>query len=146
MTSRIDRIRAALADSPGTTAQEHMEYLDEPSGKHDDLMVTSRGLYSMLGAATAETILGKLTAFAETADPLAPIVARVLRWADPPADGINLGDPETREQFAALAAGGVITATERDAVLGLARAKTRAEARGLGAVSMSEIRIALGDT
>lgn len=89
--SRIDRIKAALSgalqlDPPPTNPQEYADYLNEPAGEHVDLMVTSRGLYSMLGAATAETILGKLAAFAETADPLAPVVARVLRWTDPPAD------------------------------------------------------------
>lgn len=79
-------------------------------------MLTERGLYDRLGASVAETILQKLDAFSETADPMAPIVRRVLRWLEPTNGGTDFGAVELLYMVDQLETKSVLTAQEVDAI------------------------------
>jgi hypothetical protein len=64
------------------------------------------------GPLEADTLLGKLEAFAQTTHPMARIVGRALKFLAQP-EGLDVGSPATQTLLGQLAAGGVITATER---------------------------------
>lgn len=67
------------------------------------------------GPVAADALLAKLEAYADAGQPLSRLVTRSLR-ALKVEPGLNLGDPATRAMLAELAAGGVITAAEADAI------------------------------
>jgi hypothetical protein len=76
--------------------------------------VTARVLLAELDPMAAATILDKLEA--------AAVVNSAVKWAMKyiTTDGIDIGHPSTQGMLQQLAAGGVLDATEADAVIGLA--------------------------
>ena len=73
-------------------------------------------MYSALGAEVAETILGKLAAFAQAEQASSPVVARALEWLKPNNGGMDFGFQSTLDFISALHQGGVLTTAERDAL------------------------------
>ena len=92
-------------------------------------LITERGVISALGPVEGEGLLAGLEAFAAAAlPPEHPLYAhhagmkRVLGWLKPPADGVDIGDPLTRQLLNTLVALGVsgITAPRVATLLALA--------------------------
>lgn len=71
------------------------------------------------GPIEADALLAKLEGFAQTAHPMARIVGRALKFLAQP-EGLDVGSPATRGLLDQLAAGGVITAAERDGLVAMA--------------------------
>jgi hypothetical protein len=103
-----------------------------------DTYVNARRLMSSLGAAVGATILDKLDA-TKAGD------AR-LKWALSfmTDGGLNIGDPETRKALDDLAASGVLSTAERDAIKGLAEVPASQAEIDFGRfVTGAEVSIAL---
>jgi len=64
------------------------------------------------GPLAADALMTKLETFAATAHPMASIAKRALKFLAQ-AEGLDIGSPATRGILAQLAAGNVITETER---------------------------------
>lgn len=73
--------------------------------------LTERGLLKLFtDPAAGEACLEKIEAAALSN----PLVKRIIGWIKPPADGIDLGDPDIRNSIDVLCAAGVLTTAERD--------------------------------
>lgn len=73
------------------------------------------------GPLAADTLLSKLESFGATAHPMASIVKRALKFLAQ-AEGLDIGSPATQGLITQLAAGGVISAEERDGLRAMATA------------------------
>lgn len=85
-----------------------------------ETILTERGLYVVLGATMAETILQKLAGFAATNATQSPIIARVLDWLKPNNGGVDFGDPQTLGLVRLLTQGQLFTAEEYAAISAIA--------------------------
>lgn len=95
------------------------------------------------GPVAGDALLAKLEAFAQSAQPLAGIVRRALKFLAQP-DGIDLGSAGVQGMLDALTDGGVLTTAERDGLRAMAtRSCSRAEELGLPYVTDAMIREAL---
>jgi hypothetical protein len=114
--------------------------LNAPAGTRlVDQFETAISLMANLGALTGATILDKLEA--------ASASNSVLKWAMlalKSERGINVGDPEARSMIEQLAAGGVLTQAEADALLTLAVRESSIAYEAVGrTVTGADVSIAL---
>jgi len=79
-------------------------------------LLTDRGLYQALGPVMAETILQKLSAYAQANQAYSLVVARFLRWLEPTNQGVDFGDPALLQLLDALTLGGLLTGDESAAI------------------------------
>ena len=126
------QIRDAIAASPELTAlaaagntQGIADALSIGRTKIASHFASERGVLERFpgGPLAADALMSKLEALAATAHPMASIVKRALKFLAQ-AEGLDIGSPATLGLLDALAAGGVITAGERD---GLRAMATRAD-------------------
>lgn len=113
--------------------------------RHIPRLVTERGVVSALGPVEGEAALVALEAFSATtlADghPLKamhPGIKRTLSWLKPPADGVDIGDPLTRQLLETFGALGVLS---QNAVTGLLALSEVPDPIGYGQVysALSEV-------
>lgn len=119
-------------------AQRMADLLSVGRVRHVSRLVTERGVISALGPVAGEAALVALEAFASATLPDAhplkamhPGIRRTLSWLKPPADGIDIGDPLTRQLLATFGALGVLTP---EAVAGLLKLSEVADPVSPGAV------------
>jgi len=94
------------------------------------------------GPAAADALLVKLEQFAASANPMAGIVKRALKFLGTP-EGIDLGSNGVQSMLTALTPS-LLTTAERDGLRSMAtRACSRAEQIGMGYVTDTMIREAL---
>lgn len=98
---------------------------------------------------TGRTILAEIAAGADILDKLEAAAPNIppLKWAMRfliGEAGIDIGHPGTRAQITALAAAGVITEPERDALLSMGETTmSRAELAGFGSITPGDVSRAL---
>lgn len=90
-------------------------------------LITERGVISALGPVEGEAALQALEAFAVATLPdghslkaMHAGIARTLSWLKPPADGIDIGDPLTRQLLSTFGGLGVLKPQAVAALLALA--------------------------
>ena len=113
-------IRAAIAADPALqamTPEEVAEALSQRTQVRAPTMISERGVMERYpsGPVAADAVLAKLEAFAASGVTGSGPVKRALKFLGT-ADGLDIGSAATRAQLDALAAGGVITNAERDAL------------------------------
>jgi hypothetical protein len=119
-------IRAAIAASPALQALNNdvealAEALSAKTRVQRPCMISERGIMERYpgGPLAADAVLVKLETFANSGAPGSGPVKRAMKFLAS-ADGLDIGSDATRAQLEALAAGGVITQGECDALRGLA--------------------------
>lgn len=74
------------------------------------------GILSLLGTVAGETFLQGLEYVAGSDSPMAPVLARIVRWMRSP-QGVDVGHAITQQNLLALAEGGAISAESAAAVI-----------------------------
>lgn len=118
----LSELIASEPANASRTDEEILAWLQEPSGYFEEAVMNARSLMARVGAVRAARILDALEAAAS--------LNSAVKWSISfltAGDGIDLGHPETRAQIQALAGAGVLTAEDRDLLLGLPRSIARWE-------------------
>lgn len=105
--------------------------------------VSERGILERYphGPVEADALITALEAFGATAHPMASIVRRALKFLAQP-EGLDLGSPATQGLIDQLAAGGVLTTTQRDGLRTMATAAAPIDINDLSrALNTAEGRI-----
>lgn len=140
----VDEIRAAITGNPETRAllpssgpevtQEHIDAvaaaLSVGRYRLRDTQIGPGTIMAACGAVEGAALLDALEALAQTPHPLARAVHWTLRIID--RGEFNLGIQASRDQVSALAAGGVMSAGTRDALLALGQEPDPVTARDVG--------------
>lgn len=112
-------------DDPGGTVDDALSALQVMTVQRDraERMINERTVYAALGASAAEAFLQTLEGVAQSADPSAPVVARVVTWLKPGAElsGVDICNAETQGLLQMLAAGGVLDQDSVNAVVALSK-------------------------
>lgn len=123
-----DAIRAAIAADPALQAlavagnmQAIADALSAGRTRIAPHFASERGILERYpgGPLAGDALLAALEAFAATADPMARIVGRALRFLGTP-EGLDIGSPATQGLIDALHAGGVLTQAQRDGLRAMA--------------------------
>lgn len=123
----LSELIASEPSNASRTDLEVMEWLLEPSGTYEELLINERKLYADLGPTLAEGILQAL----EAAGQVNPVVKRALKWLEPSQGGLALASVYTRGMIAQLQAMEVLTSEQANALLGMPREFSRAESIGI---------------
>jgi len=114
-----------LADDPGGTLEDALTALRVMSVQRDrgERLITERTVYAALGASAAEVLLQTLDGVAQSADPMAPVVARVVSWLKPSSEfaGVDICNAETQGLLLLMAANGVLDQTAVDGLIALSK-------------------------
>lgn len=107
LPARRDDLIAALLSAGRTKLQSHF--------------ASERGILDRYpgGPIAADALLAKLEVFSAAGQPLSRLVGRALKFLAQP-EGLDLGAGATQAMLAQLAAGGVISAEERDGLRAMA--------------------------
>lgn len=121
-----DEIRAAISASPAIKALipdtvAIAAALSVGRTKVASRFASERGILERFpgGPMAADALLAKLEAFAVSGHPMARIVGRAIKFLEQP-EGLDIGASTTQGLLDQLAAGGVITQTERDGLRAMA--------------------------
>ena len=131
----MQTLRELIESDPANAArtdQELIEWLRGPSGVYQSHNITAAGVMSALGAIPGAAFLDKLEAIA----PSVPAVKWVLRFIT--SDGVDLANEQTRGMLDYLAANGLITDEERDALKAIPPELSRLENAGIGTINMTD--------
>lgn len=140
-TDPLERGYAAMDADAAAASLNAADRTVVETGKY----VNTKSLYSTLGAAAAETIIGKLEAAAASASPLAPIVKRAVSWFLPSEQGIDVGNTVTRGMIDQLVTASVLTSEEAASLNAIAeKTVSRAAELGLGTALNTDVEIARG--
>ena len=121
-------------DDPGGTVDDAMSTLQAMTVQQDkgEHLITERTVYAALGAQAAEVFLQTLEGVAQSADPMAPVVARVVTWLKPGSEiaGVDICNAETKALLQSMATAGVLDQTSVDSIIALSK-ETVAKYHGL---------------
>jgi hypothetical protein len=117
-----DQIRQ---DDPGGTIVDALSFLMDMTVDRDrgEYLITERTVYAAIGSQSAETFLQTLEAVAQSQDPIAPVVSRVVTWLKPGSEiaGVDICNAETQGLLQAMADGGLLDQSTVDSVIELSK-------------------------
>lgn len=74
------------------------------------------GIYNLLGPLDGEALLQGLEAVAQSQQPVAPVIKRILRWLQSP-EGVDVGNESLQGQLQALADAGAVSPASAAALI-----------------------------
>lgn len=112
-------------DDPGGTVESALVTLQSMTVQRDrcEHFINERTVYAAIGATAAETFLQTLEGVAQSQDPIAPVVARVVTWLKPGHEiaGVDICSTETQGLLQSMATSGVLDQSSVDALIALSK-------------------------
>jgi hypothetical protein len=112
-----------LADDPGGPISSALVVLKQMVIPRDksEYFINERTVYAALGAQNAEVFLQTLEGVAQSADPLALVVARVVTWLKPSSEaaGVDICNVETQGLLQQMGAVGILDQSIVDSLIAL---------------------------
>jgi tryptophan synthase alpha subunit len=113
------------ADDPGGDLDIALAYLQGLTGQKDrgERLINERTVYAALGAQDGEAFLQTLAGVAQSADPIAPVVARVVTWLKPGSElaGVDICNTETQALLQSMADGNILPQAIVDSIISLSK-------------------------
>lgn len=114
--------QALKLDDPGGTVEAALSTLSAmtTTRPRSEYLINERSVYAVLGGVDGEAFLQTLEGIAQSADPMAPVIARVESWFKPgPESGVDICNGEVQMILNGVVGQGSITQQMVDDVVSL---------------------------